>query len=433
MHLPTEDDVSRVVPPGTLMDAWVQLGKATSDGHSIMHVGSYLAMMSVVAPLCRLDATWAENSSCLYVIVGGEKGARDGTSASELKDALKNAGRPFMVVTENLLDKITGPRCQALNHVLHEIWEGRDVRGYHNRTTTGARNPRLSLLSHVPVRTLRNDLYLSHMESSIMRDHLVLLASGRERQADTAMVGRTRDRPELLNLQQGLHALLTRQVDQDSVHHAYIATDAAAKSHAEWVEALEAQCRAHDLGSYMARAKRMAERIAMILSWDFGTARTHCDQNLEWPIGAAEISTAFSLVYHLHLPGIWHLQRFAARTEEMRIRERILAFLDGGKSWVVEGEIYKELQATKREIWPVIETLVAEQTIISTAYPTSSDVVVTAYRINAEAPLSSADIAELHASKGAGHAARQPVPIATRPDVRAGNAQLIPFPIQDER
>mgnify|MGYP000285682370 CR=1 FL=1 len=444
MKLPTEADVDRVVPPGTLMRQWVDLGMRQSDGHSLLHVGSYLATLSVLAPLCRLDASHAENNSTLYVLLAGHRGARDGTavrsaerlirliddrvlgptpsSPGALRDMLGYSNRATLVVAENLL-RLTGNRTKAdFEHLLHEIWEGRDIRSWTSRGTHGPRRPRMGMISSIPVRTLREDLLLAHMESGTLRDHLVFLAPGRERQQPSVHGARTRDYEELRQLQIGMQALGEKASDPYAVYTAYFASDQAREMHANWVSAVSTRCEEHSLQSYRARAQRMAERIAMLLSWDFGKARLHCDQNKEFPLGASEIAYAFSIIYHLHLPGVWHLQQLAVRSEDMRIREHILRILREAGSWVPDGELYRQLKITKRDAMPVLETLMAEQALEQMAHPTADGTVIMGYRLRDRPSATAADFEAMARGRGARMATAQPVPIRLGGETKTGQA-----------
>lgn len=106
----------------------------------------------------------------------------------------------------------------------------------------------------------------------------------------------------------------------------------------------------------LSRATTMAIKVAGLLAWDWGTART----GGSWMLGAEEMCAATKIV-DLHVQSVLEIGEWLAPDKAMRDRRKVLSLI--GVDSVARSHVLSESQMLKRAFDDVIGTLLEERVI----------------------------------------------------------------------
>jgi len=113
----------------------------------------------------------------------------------------------------------------------------------------------------------------------------------------------------------------------------------------------------HETVAAIYRAHAMAQKIALMLSWDRGEART----GLEWKINDEELTYAIGIV-NMHIESVIEIGHKLASTKDLRDRNSVLECINGVP--MTEGKIITRSKVgLKRRVREILDTLETEELI----------------------------------------------------------------------
>ncbi len=390
----TEAQVKAFLPKSGFLRDYVLWAEHGTDSHLIYHVGCALSLLSMVVPTDYSLPIVGEAHANTFILLLGKSTEARKTTAIKLamrvfKDAIQipKAAAVQPGSREHLIDALIarpqmilfypefGSFLAASEHgqlnsvraAMAEAYDGTRIgRGTVSKKGLAeeVENPRLSVLGGVTPGFLEKHTTESDWMDGWLARFAVLLGE-RERYTKRPPF----DEAGCRRLVAKLRSYMTGSDLFDGKRPAACRADAPFTPEAgalwdAWVEPAQSRGGHSRIRASIARAPDFALKVALLLAWDFGGARS----GKPWSIGAEEVAFATRLS-DIHIESAISLGEGITGSKDMRDRRRVLsavqklAQVNGAVYPVTPGLIYKEAELLSRQAEECLRTLVAEGTL----------------------------------------------------------------------
>lgn len=378
----TEEQARAATPERGWLKAYVKWAGAATDANLAYHLVSGLSVLSQSVPIDYGIPFGALPIYCnMYSLLIGDSTDARKTTAVKLAARIASAGLPERIGAEPgsaeavvdelfykpqqivfieeygaLLASTERGYATAIKTKWTQAYDGgRMARVKANKKGVVVDNPRLSLLAGgAPGYVERHTEPVDWTEGFLAR-HTTILAN-RERLIKKPLAD--------LDLENRLVTWLKAVGQLDSYSPGGPGpclgiSDEAIDLFSTWTDKLAAISRTgrnRMIAPALSRATAMAIKVAGLLAWDWGTART----GGSWQLGGEEMCAATKII-DLHVQSVLEIGEWLAPDKSMRDRRKVLALIDN--DLVSRAHVLREAQMLKREFDNVISTLMDERMI----------------------------------------------------------------------
>ncbi len=371
----SEAAVLAALPQHGFLRDYVHYAMRVTDAHACYHLGTGLVCLAQTAPIDLSFPYGMPMYSNVYALNVGPSGAsRKSGSISVARDLLGAAVESALGETpgsrEALVDGLrANPRqvipysefgaflAQAergylmpLKTALTEAWDSTPMgRALVRREGTEVATPRLSLMCGSTLDYLERHTEPADWTGGFMARFLTFYAD-RER-THTVPPG---DNVEKLRLVGHLKALNEGII----VRGQCLGFDAHARQRwDDWYHSLEKVEAGTEAAGAVHRSPSQAIRVALLLAWDFGQARS----GQHWHITTTELDAAIRII-EFHIDSVTRISRGLASDPNQRDRRKVLNAVSDKPKRI--GQILLESKLLLRRVREIMESLLEEGTVI---------------------------------------------------------------------
>jgi hypothetical protein len=386
----TEQEVMTALPPlecNSFLRQYVEYASWCTDAHMAYHLLTGLVVLTQTVPIDYSFPYGEPMYTNLYVLcVGPSAHARKSHSVSIarnlLNDALPNSVGEVPGSKENLVDALNkNPRqvivysefgnflsstkegyLSPLKTAYTEAYDCSELgRGLVKKQDTRAKWPRLSIMAGSTLDYMEQYTTLPDWTGGFMGRFMVMLT---DRQRTFTVPPGTRGRERLVQWIQALNSYCEMGVPRGRCQGF---DDAARALWDQWYVSIDQPQivggrTASEVGALVSRAHSHALRVAMLLAWDYGTARNGGD----WYITPRELQPALAITA-LHLRSVQSLGATLSSNRDQRDRRAVLSCFHKPEVPVALGQIVTESKLLLRRVKEIIESLAEEGYIESVA------------------------------------------------------------------
>jgi hypothetical protein len=372
-----EADVWAALPRSGFVRSYVEYASGMTDANVAYHVAGALTCLSQCVPL-DFSVPYASPiwGNCFSLIVGDSSKSRKTAainiaqrimreaipgavgeipgSQEGLYESLRAQQRQVVIYGEfgEFLAKAEEGYLMALKTAYTNLWDGIPIgRALANKRQGAVTDPRLSLLCGVATDLLERHTEQADWTGGFLARFLTFFGEP-EREYATPPVD---DPQKRVAITQWLAALATPQ----NPPGACLWLDAAGqKMWLDWWASLKplregANRRA---AAACSRSTSIAAKVALLLSWDTGQARSGYD----WHVGLPELESALKIT-DLHLHSVLELGERVTGNRDMRDRAAVLRTISDMPTPL--GYVIRESELLKRRVKEIIDSLTEERTI----------------------------------------------------------------------
>jgi hypothetical protein len=369
--------LSSLPPSGTFLHDYVRYAMRCTDAHAAQHILGGLVCLAQTLPIDfgipSGDAMLRGNIYCLSV--GPSTEARKSASLSIARNMLNAAQISNIVETpgsaEGLLELIREmPRCllaySEFGSFLAQTQSGYAVpiktlltdaydsislgRGLANKRRGSIENPRVSIYGASTLDFLERHTEPVDWTGGFLGRFLTIYTEKRERTYPR--------QPSQLQGQRELADRLQTYASIDVEVGECLGFEASTdEAWTEWYYETEKRARssARETKAAIARAPGMALKIALILAWDFGSART----GQPWYVTNRELKYAIKLT-ELHIDSVLEIGDHLAPSRDLRDRLKVLGVIPADRA-VSTGQIITQSKVgLKKRVLDLLATLEEE-------------------------------------------------------------------------
>lgn len=382
----TENEVIAALPPRSansfLSTYVVDYARQCTDAHLAFHV---IGGLNALAQTCPIDLSFPFGmpmfSNIYGLCVGRSSDARKSAAISVARDII-DAAIPGAVgevpgSKENLVDSLKkNPRqlilypefgsflaatekgyLTPLKTAYTEAWDGSPLgRGLVKKQDTEAKFPRLSLLAGSTLEYLERHTELADWTGGFMARFIVMYAD-----RDRLWPVPPGDRPKRAEMIAWLQNIATYSHFGVARGQCLGFSSDAMVMWETWYRAVVATSHStEETAGLVARSHAHALRIALLLAWDFGQARSGHD----WYITSNELKYAIGIT-QLHLRSVRRVGENLSGSKDMRDRRTVLRAIHDTPTPL--GGIVKNSRLLLRRTREIIETLLEEGLIERTS------------------------------------------------------------------
>jgi len=383
----TETEVWESLPSHGFLRAFVEYASERTDAHIAYHVAGGLSLLAQCVPI-QYEMPYASpiRGNLFAMVVGGSSKSRKTSSISiaarVLRDALPSALQETPGSSEGLIESVRRePKqlilypefgeflskaeegyFQAMKTALTSAWDCMPMGRATVKSSLGEiQNPRLSVLAAVATDLLERHTEESDWTGGFIARFLTFYGEP-ERTFITPPIDDAMKRMRLAEWLRGLADLSLTLSDGSVAHAPGVCTGlspAAERLWHEWAVGEMEKCR--DAGTRVqasiARATSHAAKIAILLAWDIGRARS----GLQWQIGIEEVRSALAIT-SLHLKSVIELGDRVTGSRDMRDRRAVLNAIGKDRATPL-GAVIRRAGLLKRRADEILSTLVEEHAV----------------------------------------------------------------------
>lgn len=343
------------------------------------HIGMGLTLLAVTCPLAYgMEYAGVLHTNTFTLLVGrsGEdnKSTALGVGLKILKDAAPSLIGDMPGSPEGLVDSLQMAPSQMIpisefgkflssaqrgyfepiKTLLADVWDSQKItrakasqRGQRNVITVD--DPRLSIGAACSIPYLEKHTLAEDWTGGFMGRWLVFY--GRRERVDPDPVG---DRTDFQYLVDELRA----RANQPTAGFCMGLTDPAAALWKEWYFNISTRILPDNIIGIRARAPTLARKIGLILSWDYGPARS----SAPWRMDLDVLEPALAMT-ELHVKSLVDLSEMIAEHEDARLRRSIISAINSKGGVATMGDILAILKRKKRPIQELLDSLLEEKKI----------------------------------------------------------------------
>lgn len=372
----TESDVAAALPPAGFLRDYVYYASRCTDAHAAFHLNAGLVLLAQACPIDYHFPFGQPIYSNLFGLAVGLSGDRKSASISVARDVLSEAipsgCGEVPGSREALIDGLKVNPRQAIFYsefgsflasadrsiytpmktTFTEAWDASPLgRTQVKKQGTEAKTPRLSLLAGCTPDYLERHTEASDWMGGFMARFLCMFVK-RERNYSVPP-GDPVNRPRVVAKLKDLDA-----TQNPVVRGQCLGFDPAAR--AEWdvfyheMDTFESP---NEAAGAVRRAPSQTLKIALLLAWDYGQARS----GMDWYITPAELRPAIAIT-KFHTDSVLRVGDHLAPDQNMRDRRRVLDAI--GESPRALGAIMRESKLLKRRVGELLETLMEEGYVV---------------------------------------------------------------------
>lgn len=373
----TEADVWAALPPTGFVRNYVEYASQRTDANIAYHLGGALSILTQTVPLDYCVPYASPLWGNLFTLIVGDSSKSRKTasiniaqrilreaspdsigevpgSQEGLYESLRAQQRQLVIYGEfgEFLAKAEEGYMMALKTAYTNLWDGIPIgRALANSRKGAVNDPRLSLCCGVATDLLERHTEQADWTGGFLARFLTFFGEP-EREFATPP---TDDPVQRRNLVQWVVNLANPQ----SPPGVCLWLDPAGqKMWTDWYESMRPMREGANrrVAAACSRATSIAAKVALLLAWDIGQARTGQD----WYVGLTELDSALKIA-SLHLSSVIELGERVTGSRDMRDRRAVLRAISSVPTPL--GVIIKESELLKRRVRDIIESLLEERTI----------------------------------------------------------------------
>lgn len=442
----SEDDVLAALPARGFLREYVNYAMRCTDAHAAYHLGTGLAALAQTCPLDLSFPFGVPIHVNIYALCVGPSGmARKSGSIAVARDLLEDAipsslgeqpgsrealvdnlrACPRQVISYpefgNFLSAVEKGYLTPLKTAYVEAWDGSALGRSLVRQRQGTEaKPRLSLMAGCTLDYLERHTESADWTGGFMARFVTFYAT--RKRTYTVPTGDVAGKIDLVgHLKELNETFLARG-------HCLGFDARARKMWDDWYHWTEQCGGAAEIAGAIARSPTQALKIAVMLAWDYGGARS----GQHWYVTEAELGPAVAIT-KFHIDSVTRIGESLAPTRDMRDRRAVLAAVRPYPRTV--GEITKDSKLLLRRVKEILETLLEEKTIVNAALGTKEVTYVLARRQTVPEADARPDAKILHlpvrssSSGGPNGAAGEPAPLVLPSSDGAAPVAAAPVPL----
>lgn len=376
----SESQVKAILPPRGFLRAYVDWAENCADSHLVFHIPCALAVLSMTVPLDYFFPFGSKIRANFYGLCVGDSAKSRKTAAINLagdlvREALPNRemehpGSPEALVDDlieqsqriliyqefgSFLAQTSNGQMTSVRARLTEIYDAQPVgRRLVKRKGDAAicRDPRLSVIGGVAPEFLEDNTTEGDWGGGFLARFVTFLAK-RERLLDSPAY----DPKGLARLSEMLRSYLPDPFKDRMPKECLGFSKPARALWRDWNSEIEERNVPSRVRAAVARTPGHALKMAMLIAWDVGAARS----GEPWEVGLPEVNLALQLA-EAHVESVLALADGFAADRDMRDRRRVLRAINGHPTPF--GDVIRVAQVTKRRGQEMIDTLLASKLIV---------------------------------------------------------------------
>ena len=383
----TESEVLAALPSHGFLRAYVDYASGRTDANVAYHLAGGLMLLSQAVPLDYAMPWGSPVYGNLYgMVVGGSSKSRKTSAlniaARLLQDALPSSMQETPGSSEGLIESLRREPKQvvmypefgeflakaeegyflAMKTLLTSLW---DCMPLGRATAKGSQGqiskPRLSVIAAVATDLLERHTEEADWTGGFIARFLTFYAEP-ERHFDTPPMDDFTVKHALAEWLRGLADFTTPTADGYEARPPGICKGMTPEAQVLWREWANAEQKKtvganSRVSASIARATSHAGKIAILLAWDIGRARS----GEPWYIGEAEVRSALAIT-SLHIKSVLELGDRVTGSRDMRDRRAVLNAISPTAPTPL-GVIIKRASLLKRRVVEVLDSLVEEQAV----------------------------------------------------------------------
>jgi hypothetical protein len=372
-----EVEVLAALPPSGFVRSYVEYAMQRTDANCAYHLGAALSIITQTVPLDYCvpyasplwgnmftlivgDSSKSRKTASINIAqrilreaipesVGEVPGSQEG-----LYESLRSQQRQLIVYGEfgEFLAKAEEGYMMALKTAYTNLFDGIPIgRALANSRKGAVQDPRLSLLCGVATDLLERHTEQADWTGGFLARFLTLFGEP-EREFATPPTDDPVQRRSLVTW-------VANMANPPQPPGACLWLDAAGQQMwSDWYESMRPMREGANrrVAAACSRSTSIAAKLALLLAWDVGTARSGND----WHVGVVELESALKIA-SLHLQSVIELGERVTGSRDMRDRRAVLRAIS--KAPTPLGVIIREAELLKRRVNEILDSLMEERTI----------------------------------------------------------------------
>jgi hypothetical protein len=384
----TESEVLAALPSHGFLRAYVEYAAGRTDANLAYHLAGGLMLLSQAVPIDYAMPWGSPVYGNVYgMVVGGSSKSRKTSAlniaARLLQEALPSSLQETPGSTEGLIESLRREPKQVVLYpefgeflakaeegyfltmktLLTSLWDAMPVgRALASGSKGQIQKPRLSVTAAVATDLLERHTEEADWTGGFVARFLTFYAEP-ERHFTTPPMDDIQTKHSLAEWLRGLADFTVPMQDGDAASPPGICKGMTPEAQRLWTAWAEEEAKKTKgantrVAASIARATSHAGKVAILLSWDIGRARS----GETWHIGEAEVSSALAIT-SLHIKSVLELGDRVTGSRDMRDRRAVLNAVSTSSPTPL-GVIIKRASLLKRRVVEVLDSLVEEQAVL---------------------------------------------------------------------